>query len=417
MSVYGMTAEAARQFAFVGHTDLAGRGDALQVMVAHGHAYVGHRISRGITVVDVRDPRKPRPVNFLKTHPNSWSIHLQTHGDLLLAVEEFDFKSVIAQKDYYATSMRNMDSAQFGRNGTDFSAGMRVYDISDPANPRSIGFMSVPGLGLHRIWWVGGRYAYASAILDGFTDHILIIIDMLDPAHPVQVGRWWMPGMWREVGETPAWTGGRVALHHAVVFDDVAYGCWRDGGLTILDVKDKTQPKLIAHRNWSPPFAGGTHSALPLHDRGLLVVADEAVLNINQEPMKHTWVLDIRHPGNPVTIATFPVPDDQDYVKKGGQFGPHNLHENRPGSFCSSTTVFVTYQNAGLRAFDISNPFRPEEVGYWVPPVPNEWFEPMRNRAKVIHAADVFVAADGLTYLTDYDTGLNILQWEGKKAC
>ena len=27
--------------------------------------------------------------------------------------------------------------------------------------------MEVAGLGIHRIWWVGGRYAYASALLDG----------------------------------------------------------------------------------------------------------------------------------------------------------------------------------------------------------------------------------------------------------
>jgi len=71
-----------------------------------------------------------------------------------------------------------------------------------------------------------------------------------------------------------------------------------------------------------------------------------------------------------------PTPSDQDYVKMGGQFGPHNLHENRPGSFQSSTTIFATWQSAGVRAFDITNPFRPEEVGYFVPPQPTRWAEP-----------------------------------------
>ena len=68
------------------------------------------------------------------------------------------------------------------------------------------------------------------------------------------------------------------ALHHAVVADDVAYGSWRDGGLTILDVKDKTAPKLIAHRNWCPPFGGGTHSALPLRSR--MPVREPALVNV-----------------------------------------------------------------------------------------------------------------------------------------
>ena len=61
---------------------------------------------------------------------------------------------------------------------------MRVFDLADPAAPREIGFMPVEGIGLHRIWWVGGRYAYASAHLDGFIDHILAVIDLADPAVP-----------------------------------------------------------------------------------------------------------------------------------------------------------------------------------------------------------------------------------------
>jgi hypothetical protein len=203
-----------------------------------------------------------------------------------------------------------------------------------------------------------------------------------------------------------------VGLHHAVVAGNVAYGSWRDGGLTLIDITDKTAPRLIAHRNWSPPFAGGTHSALPLLDRNLLVVADEAVQDIDQEPLKPIWMIDIRTPSNPVTISTFPVPSDRDYVAKGGHFGPHNLHENRPGSFQSSRTIFATYQNAGVRAFDISDPFRPEEIGWFVPPTPTRWMEPLRGRAKVLHTADVFVAEDGLTYITDYDAGLYILQWD-----
>ena len=75
----------------------------------------------------------------------------------------------------------------------------------------------------------------------------------------------------------------------------------------VLDVKDKSAPKLIAHRNWCPPFGGGTHNALPLHDRDLLVVADEATLNIDQQPLKYTWVFDIREKSNPVSIATMPT--------------------------------------------------------------------------------------------------------------
>ncbi|WP_216856498.1 LVIVD repeat-containing protein [Acidisphaera sp. S103] len=406
-----ITADGARNISLVGHTDQNGRGDGVQVMVHRGHAYIGTRVSRGIVVTDVRDPRNPKPVNFMPIHPNSWCMHLQTANDLLLCIEELDLKALLSLKDYYSSS-NQVDSSRYGKRGEDFSAGMRVYDVSDPANPRPIGFMEVEGLGLHRIWWTGGRYAYASALLDGFLDHIFICIDMADPTKPREVGRWWIPGMNAAAGEEANWKG-RCALHHAVVEDDIAYASWRDGGLTILDVKDKTKPELIVHRKWSPPFPGGTHSALPLHDRNLLLVADEATLNIDQEEMKRTWIFDIREKSNPVSIATLPTPSDRDYVKIGGQFGPHNLHENRPGSFQSSTTIFATWQSAGVRVFDIADPYRPAEIGFWVPPQPTKWMEPMRGRAKIRHTADLFVQKDGLIYITDYDAGLFILQWEG----
>ena len=403
--------EGARNIDFVGYTDQGGRGDGVQVMVDRGYAYIGTRVSRGVMVTDVRDPRNPKPANFMPIHQNSVCLHLQAAEGLLLNIEELDLRALLSIKDYY-TGSNQVDSYRYGTRGVDFSAGMRVYDISDPANPRAIGFMEVQGLGLHRIWWTGGRYAYASALLDGFIDHIFIVIDMADPTKPVECGRWWIPGMNLAAGETPHWQG-RWALHHAVVEDDIAYASWRDGGLTILDVSDKTKPKLLSHKVWSPPFGGGTHSALPLHDRNLLVVADEATMNIDQSQIKHTWVFDIRDKTNPISISTFPSPSDQDYVAMGGQFGPHNLHENRPGSFQSSTTVFATWQSAGVRVFDIANPYRPEEIGYFVPPQPTAWREPMRGRAKIRHTADLFVSKEGLIYATDYDAGLYILQWKG----
>ena len=47
------------------------------------------------------------------------------------------------------------------------------------------------------------------------------------------------------------------------------------------------------------------------------------------------------------------MPTDHDYIAVGGHFGPHNVHENRPGSFQSLPLIFATYQNAGVRVYDI----------------------------------------------------------------
>jgi hypothetical protein len=69
-------------------------------------------------------------------------------------------------------------------------------------------------------------------------------------------------------------------------------------------------------------------------------------------------------------MATFPVPTETDYVKVGGHFGPHNIHENRPGSFVSSgDLIFATYQSAGVRVYDIRDERRPVEVDAMVPSV------------------------------------------------
>ena len=295
-----------------------------------------------------------------------------------------------------------------------WSAGMAIYDLKNPEQPRQIGFFPVAGVGVHRIWYTGGRWAYVSALLDGYTDYILLIVDLQDPTHPVEAGRYALPGMHAAAGQTPTWpTDKRYALHHAVVHGDTAYACWRDGGLTLLDVSHRDAPRLISHRNWSPPFGGGTHSALPLPSRNLLVVADEAVLDHQEDGLKLTWVFDIRDPSNPVSISTLPTPTDDDYVRKGGHFGPHNLHENRPGSFVSDTLVFATYQNAGIRVFDISNAYQPQEVAFYVPPNPVRMADKRPGRPAVIQSADLFVDAKGLVYATDYNAGLSILEFTG----
>ena len=126
---------------------------------------------------------------------------------------------------------------------------------------------------------------------------------------------------------------------------------------------------------------------------------------LDRSGRKLIWVFDNRDPSNPVSIATLPTPAEADYVAKGGHFGPHNIHENRPGSFVSSELIFATYQNAGVRVFDIRDQYRPNEVGAWVPPVPSRMMDQRPNRARVIQSADVFVDKSGLIYATDYNAG------------
>lgn len=409
----------ARHMTLIGWSDQGGRPDGVQLMVSKGHAFIGHMFSQGFSVVDVRDPRDPRPVAYLPAPHNTWNIHLQTAGELLLVVNAKDmFRAAEFQDErhYYKGALGQKVGTAGAAAGhpRDWTAGMTVYDIADPAAPRRIGFMPVAGGGIHRIWYTGGRWAYVSALLDGFSDYIFMTVDMSDPTRPVEAGRYWLPGMNLAAGETPGWPATRrFGLHHATVQGDIAYGAWRDAGLVMIDVADRTKPSLIVHRNWSPPFGGGTHNILYLPDRELAVVVDEAVLDNCEDGLKLIWMFDMREKTNPVSIATFPTPNEVDYAAKGAHFGPHNVHENRPEGLVSSQTIFATYQNAGIRVFDIRDPYRPAELAAFVPPAPNRLVDHRPNRPRVIQSCDVFVDEQGLVYANDYNGGLYILEYRG----
>jgi hypothetical protein len=402
----------------IGHSDQGGRPDGVQLMVNKGYVFVGHMFSDGFSVIDVRDPRTPKPVKYMPAPPNTWMIHLQTHGDLLLVINArnmFAAEEFQDERQYYRGSHAEQSAADERKiHERNWTPGLGIYDISNPQEPRQIGFMPIEGGGIHRIWYVGGRWAYVSVLLDGYSDYIFMTVDMADPTKPKEAGRYWLPGMNTAAGEKPDWPSNRrYGLHHAIVNGDTAYGAWRDGGLVMMDVSDRSALKLIVHRNWCPPFGGGTHNCLPLPDRQLLVVADEAVLDHCEDGIKYIWMFDIREPANPISISVFPTPDEADYVNKGAHFGPHNIHENRPDALISSTLIFSTYQNAGIRVTDISNPYRPNEVAAFVPPAPERLVDRRPNRAKVIQTCDVWVSPDGLVYSTDFNGGLYIIEYQG----
>lgn len=400
----------------IGHTDQGGRPDGVQLMVNKGFAITGHMFSDGFSVIDVRDPRNPKPVHYEPAAPNTWNIHLQTHEDLMLVINAknmFAAEEFQDEAEYYSGQIGEKVGTADASRKRNWKAGMSVYDITNPAEPREIAFMPVEGGGIHRLWYTGGAWAYASVLLDGFTDYIFMTIDISDPTNPMEAGRYWLPGMNAAAGETPDDPSMRGGLHHAIIQGDTAYGAWRDAGMVIMDIADRTNPNLICHKNWSPPYGGGTHNCLPLPDRDLLIVLDEAVLDHAADGIKYIWVFDNREPTNPISIATFPTPDEADYVAKGGHFGPHNLYENRPDGLVNDQIIFSTYQNAGVRVHDISNAHQPKEIAAFVPPEPAQLADKRPNRNKVIQSCDVWVGSDGIVYSNDFNGGLYILEYKG----
>ena len=75
--------------------------------------------------------------------------------------------------------------------------------------------------------------------------------------------------------------------------------------------------------------------------------------------------------------------------------------------------IFSTWQNAGVRVYDISNAYQPKEVGALVPPAPEGLMDRRPGKKPIIQSCDIFVDKAGLAYVTDYNAGLYIMEYTG----
>jgi hypothetical protein len=302
-------------------------------------------------------------------------------------------------------------------------AGFDLFDISKPEQPRLISHFDTSGpcsRGAHCVFFVDGEYVHLSSGAPDFEptnekdDQFYRIIDVRNPAKPAEVGRWWYPGTRK--GDSapppprhPKFDGG-YRTHNTNVYPqkpDRAYLAYIDGGAWILDISDKGHPKPVGHLQYSPPYNGFTHTVLPLIERGLLIISDECVRDALADWPKPTWVVDARTESNLVPIATMPLPDKEVFGKRGGRYGSHNMHENQPvaTSFRSENIIFATFFGGGVRAFDVSNPYQPREIAYFVPGAP------AMSRVGAIQINDVWVDERGVVYAVDrFAGGLYVLE-------
>jgi hypothetical protein len=362
----------ARGLELVGHTDLGGKGDGMQIMRAGDVLYVGHMGDFGVgtSVVEIADPGRPRLLRQIGVPGGTHSHKIQLANGLLLANHE--------QYPY--------------RVGVPESSGLVVYDVSrDATDPRRIGFLPIDGLGVHRIWWDGGRYAYASARENGIAGRFLIAVDLADPSRPRLASRWWWPGQ-RDGDAQRLPDGNDVGAHHVLTRGDRAYGGYFDAGVVVYAVRADGSLELISSLAWPEGGHPHTHTALPLGDRGLLVVTDEAIEPNCEGAPKNVHLVDVSDERHPREVSRFPVPEG-DYCRRGLRFGPHNVHENRSGTFQSDRIVFVTYFNAGLRVYDTADAAHPVEIASYVPEAP--------EGQPAIQFNDVLVSADGLIFVSD----------------
>ena len=305
-------------------------------------------------------------------------------------------------------------------------AGMLIYDISTPEEPRVIGSFDAVGptsRGVHCLWCADGHYAHLSTTMPDAKpryrrdDQFYVIVDVSDPAKPVEAGRWWVPGAMEDDEEPPLERHEPdmgYGAHNTNVYPerpDRAYCCFKDAGVVILDISEPAHPKQVSRVDYHPPMPAPafTHTALPLFERGLMIVTDESVRQDGEDWPKLTWVMDMSTETNPVILSTLPLPPLEELKSRPGRFGAHNIHENQPAStsFVSEELIFGTYFNAGMRVHDISNPFQPVEVAHFVPELAegSKIDDHYADALGGMNINDVYVDENRIVYAVDRQRG------------
>ena len=237
-------------------------------------------------------------------------------------------------------------------------------------------------------------------------------------------------------------------FHAVTVKDDIIYAAQPNEGFCLIDIKDKTNPQLIGKLPLNPPFGNGqggaaVHTAMPLGDRPFAVITTEGERvryfsnenpegemfhPITSQPMNIIGMVETGDMRNPSLISIFPYPQMPEGYTHGENFnvvdgvravlGPHNMFDAF-GQDCyekRDDRVYNCYFHAGLRVYDVSDPFVPKEIAYFLPPDPQgeNWFDNEEGTLlpgpKVAITEDVLVDDRGYIYLTTFQDGMYIVK-------
>lgn len=386
----------------VGHSDLNGWGDAFQIQVGKGICYVaasGVNGHDGLTILDVSNPAEPKILNQITDSPAA-----RTHKVLRINDE------VLLTNSELRPNLRNQYPEAIG--------GLRILDNRDPVNPKFVRHIETDGLGIHRpIFDRKRNLLYSSGFKDGYSGKVLLVHDMKDPWKPELIGHGWIEG--QKDGETPCWDTTRVEEGGAWIHEGnpwgnyVTAGYW-DAGIVMFDLTDPTKPRPMWRHNphethgWSGCF----HSFLVPDGSEFGIVTQETTTVNCDHPPAHVTFYDLRNPQVPLPISTYMAheidpytmrPVDQKWCRTGSRYGAHNIWLDMK----KDDLIYICWFNAGLRIIDWSNPFRPKEVGYYVPAGNKQRACPQSN--------DVQVDPDtGLIYMADrWGLGLHIMEYTG----
>ncbi|MBV8032039.1 MAG: hypothetical protein JO035_11070 [Betaproteobacteria bacterium] len=427
----------ASNMALVGTHDLQARSAYQPLVVESGErwiAYIGHHGGKslnpltgrmednGTTLLDVTDPRQPKLLSHIPGEPGEG----ETGGAQMVRVcNGATLPKGDPKKTYLLRPYGN--------------AAHELWDVTQPEKPARMAVL-VDGLkGTHKSWWEcdSGIAYLVSGLPDWRTRRMTQVFDLSDPAHPAFIRNFGLPGQQPgATGPVPTELHGPISTGpkgNRVYF---GYGTDKAGIVQIVDrqkllngpKEDLVSPQVAVFRLNS---MHGAHTALPLlglplpefdkdkgpHKGDFLFVVNEELVNECLEPRQHAFVVDITDERTPVGVASFNVPESPGgFCSRGGRFGSHSSNENQPPMYAGKL-VFVAWFNAGVRAVDIRDPYRPREAGYYIPATTEKTDKrciktEQGERCKVaIQTNNVEVDDRGYIYIVDRaNTGLHILE-------
>jgi len=222
-------------------------------------------------------------------------------------------------------------------------------------------------------------------------------------------------------------------------------GYFGAGGI-ILDISDPCYPKKKGQIKIQPPFAGKfcgarSHTFLPLTGRNFAVLTNEgerfAFFNKEKlengadggkhrgaQPMNNLHMIDISDPSDPTLVAEFPYPEvPEGFPWKNfnvagmdgaqGPFGPHNIHEPMGKSWLEDNPdrIYCCYFHAGMRVYDVSDPYYIKEIAYFIPPNPEHTYFDVPIPGPMLGTTEDCVVDDrGYIYVDTFHDGMYILK-------
>jgi hypothetical protein len=236
----------------IGHSDLGGGTGWDDVAVAGTTAVVSAAtdpVCPGTPpkLVDLKDPRHPRPVADLPVPPGVAVVDLDAAGDLVVAA-----------------------TRTCGR-----PEGLLYYDVADPSQPRLVGqtARNEPAAVSVAVRADGPVVVATVSTAMGAAASVVVIDDATDPAHPVTSARWARPASdGSSIGGCAPVTSG-IGLAEA---GDRGVAVFGDGAVYDLDLPAPGQIEPVGH---APPSAAAGRpsfaTVVPVGRRTLAVVSEE----------------------------------------------------------------------------------------------------------------------------------------------